>query len=192
MDGADIIWGCMYSGKSTECKLRLTRFADFGVKCLYVNHSSDVRLSESGDDVGTSHNSTFEKLSKKVDRIKVSSLDDADFDKYKVIGIDEFQFFSGTVPLINKLVNMGKKIIIASLDCDFKKRPFGESHLLVGLCGPGRIIKLPAICKKCDPEDPREAGWTLKIGGSDDVIDVGGIDKYLPVCSRCYDKYNIH
>ncbi|HLX52303.1 MAG TPA: hypothetical protein VKR58_00080 [Aquella sp.] len=189
----DIIYGCMYSEKSTRLITFVTKCADIGLNCLYINHSKDIRLTESNDDIVSTHNSTYQKLSPKVKSAKISRLDEIDVSDYHVIGIDEGQFFSGIVPTIRKWVlTLKKKVLIASLDSDFKLQPFGEVHLLIGLCAPGHITKLYAICKKCEPHKMKKAGCTMKITDDNTLIDVGGADKYLPVCLECYQKYNTH
>jgi thymidine kinase len=187
----ELFWGPMFSGKTTALISKLTRHADVGMRCLYINHSKDVRLSESADDIVTTHNSSYQKLSKKVDGIKTNDLDAVEVDDYDIIGIDEGQFFSGIVPIIRRWVLvLGKRVFIASLDSDYLLRPFGETHLLTGLCPAGSITKFAAICKRCDPKDLRDAGYTLKIAGGDTQVDVGGADKYVPVCLTCHKLYN--
>lgn len=189
----EIIFGSMYSGKSSNLIAKITRAADVGLKTLYINHNKDIRITESSDSVVSTHNSGFQKLSKKVKGIKIEKLSDVDVSDYDVIGIDEGQFFVGIVSIIRQWVlELNKRVIIASLDSDFMLRPFGEVHLLIGLCEPGHINKLYAICKKCDPNDLKEAGYTLKTSEDNSIIDPGGVDKYLPVCMKCYKKYNKH
>lgn len=235
----EIVYGCMFAGKSTELIARLTRRADFGKKCLYINHSKDIRLSESTDGIVSTHNSGFQKLSKKITGIKVSHINDIDInvDEYDDIGIDEFQFFHDKVeekstesieentkenikakessdgpeestkegksndkPKIKYditiatirdwVLRLRKRVIIASLDSDFKLNPFGCAHHLIGLCGKGGVVKLTAICVKCENENPNDAPHTMKIAGDDSVLDPGGSDKYIPVCMKCYLIYN--
>lgn len=187
----EIIVGCMCSGKSSNLISKLTQAADIGFAVAYCNHSKDIRLTESNDSVVSTHNSGFQKLSKKIHGFKVDSLDIKDLLKFDVIGVDEYQFFKGQNPAIKDLVlNHGKRVVIASLDYDFNLNPIGEVHELYGLCGPGDVNKLYAICKLCDKKDMKKAGWTLKIGGNDDIIDVGGIDKYIPVCLNCHKTNN--
>lgn len=189
----EIIFGCMFSGKSSELRSRLTRYADVDLKVLYINHSKDKRVTVSFDEYMSTHDSGFQKMSSKVTKIKAPSLDDIDVVSFQIIGIDEAQFFNNIDSVIRKWVlTLRKRVIIASLDLDFKLRPFGEVHNLVGLCAPGGLKKLSAICKMCDPNDLRDAGYTLKISEDDSLLDPGGSDKYLPVCLPCYQKYNKH
>ena len=200
----EIIYGPMFSGKSTDLISKLTRYADVGLKCVYANHSKDIRLTESSDQLVTTHNSTFQKLSHKIEGVKVQYIWDINTSGKDVIGIDEGQFFCDEShnkedpPCYNKTIEMIRywvlklnlKVIIASLDADFKLNPFGCMHNLIGLCGKGNLTKHTAICMKCDPFDRADAPYTMKIAGEDSIIDPGGADKYIPVCMKCYKKYN--
>ena len=192
--------GPMFAGKSTALISKLTRYADVGLSCVYVNHTKDIRLTESCDEVVSTHNSTFQKLSRKIQGVKISDLSEIDVSSYEVIGIDEGQFFSDDnkgetfndfITTIKKWVVFdNKKVIIASLDSDYKLQAFGGVHYLNGLCGKNGITKHVAICLKCNPTDRHDAPYTMKTSGNDSVLDPGGIDKYIPVCLKCYKKYN--
>jgi thymidine kinase len=204
--------GPMYAGKSTELISTLTRMADFGKACAYFNHQKDIRLSESSDGLVSTHNSGFQKLSKKIYGAKINILNkELDVSKFQYIGIDEFQFFKDnpeidslpdghpdkiakyekTIETIKYWVLVLKKhVVIASLDTDFKINPFGCVHFLIGLCGRDGIKKLTALCMKCDNEDPADAIYNLKIAGSTSIEDPGDSDKYLAVCLKCYQLHN--
>lgn len=188
-----INFGCVRSGKSTAMISELTRAADVGHKVAYFNHSSDIRLTESSDNVVTTHNSGFQKLSKKIAGFKCSSLNDANFEGYRMVGIDEGQFFDDIVPVVRDLVlKKGVHVIIASLDYDFYLQPFGTVSELSGLCSPGNLNKLAAICEKCDRNSMTPAGYSMKIIGGKESKDVGGPEKYIPVCLGCYMKHNTY
>jgi len=196
----ELEFGPMFAGKTTALISKLTRYADVGLSCIYINHSKDIRLTESSDQVTSTHNSTFQKLSRKIYGVKISSLSDIDVTSYEVIGIDEGQFFSDdnkgetfvefTETVRKWVVFENKKVIISSLDSDYKIRPFGGVHYLNGLCGKNGITKHVAICLKCDPGDRHDAPYTMKTTGNDSTLDPGGIDKYIPVCLKCYKKHN--
>lgn len=188
----EIIIGCMFSGKSSNLISKLTQAADIGFSVAYCNHSSDVRITESSDLVVSTHNSGFQRLSSRITGFKTDDLTKLDLSKFDVIGVDEYQFFRGMNPVIRNLVlKQGKRVIIASLDYNTKLEPFGEVHELFGLCGPGDVTKLYAICKFCDKTKMTRAGWTVKIGGNASLtVEVGGGDKYIPVCLACHQLYD--
>ena len=198
-----IIFGGMFSGKTTKLTTELTTCADVGLKTLYINHSDDNRETESADSHTTTHSSQFRGLSNKITSMKVSSLLDVDVNEFDVIGIDEGQFFEDLVDTVRKWVLEDKKqIFIASLDGDFNIRPFGATHELICLCQPGGLIKLPAHCMNClKSETPYRrmsmvpAGFTCRrkqlteSGHLPRQKDVGGADKYMAVCLKCHQEH---
>jgi thymidine kinase len=189
----EIVVGCMCSGKSSNLISKLTQAADLQFKVAYCNHSKDIRITESSDSVVNTHNSGFQKLSSKIKGFKMETLNPEDLNDFDVIGIDEYQFFEKQNQNVKDLVlKYGKRVIIASLDYNFKLEPMGEVHELYGLCGPGDVNKLYAICKLCDRKSMKKAGWTLKISGDNSVVDVGGMEKYIPVCLECHVKHNTY
>lgn len=196
-----LIFGPMFSGKSTTLRKELTTLADIGLKVLYINHSSDIRKTEKGDKIITTHHSGFKGLSDKITVIKNSNLRNIDINKYDVIGIDESQFFDELDEVVREWVLFkNKHVIVASLDGDYMMRPFGKAHNLISICESGDIIKLAAICSNCINNSIKDgkiirvsAGFTAKINIIEDIqIDIGGTDKYIPLCMRCYKNHMIN
>ncbi len=102
--------------------------------------------------------------------------------KHDYIGIDEGQFFESE-DIINFVVFMkkeGKFIYVTGLNGDFKQHPFITISNLIPFCD--KIKKKTALCGKCQ----KKASFTLKKSPDDQVIDVGGNDKYEPVCFNCF------
>ena len=120
--GIDLIIGPMFAGKSTELIRRLNIYAELGLKTLYVNSSLDKR----SDQVFSTHNPAIGKIGN-IDSKKLENLFDVNFESYDVIGIDEGQMFSGLKNYVkNYADNYGKKLIVAGLNGDYLRQPFGE------------------------------------------------------------------
>jgi len=116
-----IIFGPMFSGKSTKLRQEITTLADVGLKTLYINHSIDNRKTEAYDQIITTHHSGFKGLSDKIDVIKINALSRIDVSMYDAIAIDEGQFFDDIDEVVREWVLKDAKIvIIASLDGDFR------------------------------------------------------------------------
>ena len=66
-----------------------------------------------------------------------------------VVGIDEAQFFDdeGLVDVCNQLADNGIRVIVAGLDMDFKRIPFGPIPALLAIAD--EVTKVHAICVKC-------------------------------------------
>jgi thymidine kinase len=99
----------------------------------------------------------------------------------QVLGIDEVQFFEGTiVDVCQELADAGKRVIVAGLDTDYRGRPFGPVPDLLAVAE--FITKTHAVCVVCG----NPANRTQRVVGSGEQILVGGSESYEPRCRRCY------
>jgi len=179
-----IICGPMYSSKTSTLLIDLTRYADVDLSVLYINSSDDTR----GESYST-HNSSLHQLSTKVKTLKAKKLLDLSDDlltKYKVIGVDECQFFDDLVPFVKKLLKMKKIIYISGLDGDSNQNLFGNFYHLIPYAT--EVKKLTAVCELCKNYGRIvPAGVTIRKVESKtlDVKQIGGKETYLPVCNDC-------
>ena len=98
-----------------------------------------------------------------------------------MVFIEEAQFFNNLYEFVNKhLIN--KSFVIAGLDGDFKRNPFGDILKLIPLAD--KVKKLNALCKFC--KDGTEAPFTKRLIVSDEIKLVGGSDSYASVCRKHY------
>lgn len=193
-----IIFGPMFSGKSTELRRQLTTAADVGMPVVYINHSDDIRTSDNKtvrDGISTTHHSSAGNLSDKITQVSTDFLKKVSVEDFMVIGIDEGQFFPDLVEMVRHwVINLGKRVLIASLDADFQVKPFGKAHKLI--CLSQSIIKMNAICMICQkaaapgqyPNVP--AAYTWKLTGGNQQKEIGGADKYVAVCFKCHPLLN--
>lgn len=105
--------------------------------------------------------------------------------KYKNIFIDEAQFFNDLVKAIEFLdyINYKGNIYVCGLNGDFKRKSIGQIHNIISRAN--NIIHLKGKCFRCK----RDSSFSLKIDGNESQIDVGGADKYQPVCGNCYQHF---
>jgi thymidine kinase len=75
-----------------------------------------------------------------------------------------------------------KHVVVSGLDGDSNRNPFGDLIKLIPICDT--VDKLTAYCIKCN--DGTLGPFTKKISNSDCIVDIGGIDKYIPVCRNHY------
>lgn len=121
---------------------------------------------------------------------KVRKLAEVDkVDDYDVVAIDEGQFFEDIVEFADAWANKGKIVVVAALDATFERKviasnkPFGKVCQLVAIAET--VQKLSAVCLACS----EWAYFTLKLDStSKEVTDIGGIEKYHPVCRGCHNK----
>lgn len=177
----EVICGSMFSGKSEELIRRLRRAQIAQLAIQVFKPSIDNRTTTE-----YIHAHSGEKL-------KAIAVDQADqleaflLPTTKVIGIDEVQFFdSGIVPLLHKLVQEGKHIIVGGLDLDFRGIPFGPMPALLALAD--RVTKLKAVCMQCQDD----AHFTQRLVNgrpakmSDPLIVIGAQECYQARCRKCY------
>lgn len=190
--------GPMFSDKTTWLNSELTRFADRGFSVLKITHEDDVRDSvASCDDSGSTHNSSYTSLTPKIKRLRSLELKHIDVSNYNVVGIDEGQFFPDLYASVKEWVNIGKHVRVVGLDGDFKMEKFGQVIDLVPIAD--EFVKVKASCRICldelekvgfhgnilaieGPFTKRIRPFTKRIGHSNGQKDVGGSDKYMPVC----------
>lgn len=182
-----IYLGPMFSGKTSALIRYLTINADVGFKVVYINSQRDVR---SKDTVST-HSSSGNKLSHNIVAIKVKTLASVDVSKYDVIGVDEFQFYEDQKPseIVKKWVFSGKRVAVSGLDGDFNLNPFGSIFNLIPLCEAGGLFKMKeGICLEClkNKKEIVPGGFTKKIVNNNELVDIGGQDKYKIVCLQCH------
>ena len=179
----DIIFGPMFSGKTTELVRRLSILSEANLRVLYINSVIDTR----GEIIST-HNKS---LNPKINAIKLDKLylTDIQIDNYDIFGIDESQFFNGLKEFCLFISETKhKKVIVSGLNGDFKRSPFGEINDLIPFCDT--ITKLYPFCQPCRKMNVlTEALFSKRITySSDNVIEVGASDLYIPTCRSCYNK----
>ena len=105
----------------------------------------------------------------------------------KVVIIEEAQFYPDLVEFVLEAVEVYEKhIIVAGLDGDASRKPFGKLLDLIPYADS--IVKLKALCKICN--DGTEALFTSKKIHDNATVDIGGSDKYEALCRRHFIAYN--
>ena len=177
MARVEIIVGPMFSGKSTELIRRCSRYESIGLRALVVNHVVDSRCDT--NEIKTHSNTRHHA-------VKVSSLSDFDLSTIPdVIAVDEAQFFEHLTQFVLRCNEECPRaiVVIAGLDGDYLRRPFGEILQCIPLAD--EVTKLNAMCNVCKNGIP--AIFTKKLDISNtDLVTVGGKDKFISVCRSHY------
>lgn len=178
----EVICGPMFSGKSEELMRRLRRAKIAKQHIMTFKPSIDNRHSI---EYVVSHDGN---------KLYAQALDDVSAipdivhqDNIDVVGIDEAQFFpQEIIPVICTLVEHGKRVIVAGLDLDFRRVPFGSMPILLAIAD--KITKLNAICCVCG----KDANCTQRLVNGrpakhdDPIILVGAQEAYQARCRSCY------
>ena len=111
-----------------------------------------------------------------------------DFD---IIIVDEAQFLSASqVDELREMANNGIMIMCYGLKTDFTCHLFEGSKRIIEVCDTIREIQ--CMCTKCGTKATINAKYQgNKILYDGNVIDIGGEEKYIPLCYKCWKKGEI-
>ena len=171
----EVICGSMFSGKTEELIRRLKRARIANLKVEIFKPAIDVRYDEQKI---VSHDENAIQ-STPVDHSQTILLMAQDVD---VVGIDEAQFFDDNIlEVCEQLALRGTRVIVAGLDMDYKKQPFGQMPRLLAIAD--YITKLHAICVVCG----NIANYSFRKSNEEGQVVLGEKDKYEPLCRTCYN-----
>ena len=174
----EVITGGMFSGKSEELLRRLRRALIARQRVQVFRIATDTRGGEA-DMLRTRDN-------RSLSAVTVASSDEMR-EKLslgvEVVGIDEAQFFDrGLVELATELADLGVRVIVAGLDLDFRRRPFGPIPELMAIAE--YVDKMHAVCVRCGAA----AQYSLRIAAGEQQVLVGDTEAYEARCRRCYNS----
>ncbi len=170
----EVICGSMFSGKTEELlrRLRRAKFAKQQVEIF--KPAMDTRYS-AAEVVSHDRNTILSTPVEHSSNILLLS------SEAEVVGIDEAQFFDqGLVEVCLQLADQGTRVIVAGLDMDFKRNPFGPIPALCAVADD--VTKVHAICVECG----RLANYSHRLVENDKQVLLGETDEYRPLCRRCY------
>src|SRR5271157_2266531 len=176
MGWIEVVVGPMFSGKSEELIRRLRRAQIARQRVQIFKPAIDARyavneiISHSGLGIASDN---ITKAAEIMDKVQPRT---------EVIGIDEAQFLGDElVEVCTKLANLGKRVIVAGLDTDYRGRPFEPMPRLQAVAE--EITKLLAICVRCG----NPAVHTQRLVESEELIVVGANEMYEARCRRCFE-----
>jgi thymidine kinase len=178
----EVIVGPMFSGKSEELIRRIKRAQIAKQKVQVFKPAIDDRYSI---DKVVSHNGTNINAISVVKAFEIIELLEEDTE---VIAIDEIQFFDHSiVDVVREIADLGKRVICAGLDMDFRGEPFGPTPDIMAIAES--VDKLTAICVKCgNPATRTQRLINGKPAKYDDpIILVGAHETYEARCRKCHE-----
>ena len=102
----------------------------------------------------------------------------------QVVGIDEAQFFDeDLVDLVMRLADRGLRVIVAGLDQDYQRRPFGPMPALLAVAE--HVDTMPASCVQCGGP----AHYSQRFAGGSEQVQVGDGEAYEARCRRCFESF---
>ena len=172
-----IIFGPMFSGKTTELINQINSLKLYKKNILIINSKKDNRVSE--DYIKTHNNIKYEAI--KYEELTQEIITNI-IKKYDTICIDEAQFFSNLVNFVEILLKESKYIIVAGLNGDSNQQKFGYIQDLIPLCN--KITKLSAICNICNDGTPADFTKLKNDVNKQEQILIGDNSIYMAVCRK--------
>lgn len=177
-----LILGPMFAGKTTRLLERVKQLEEsVDANVLLLKSDKDTRYAK--DKVVTHDGRGRECFPVKSLELEVvvKTVGDRKWNECDVVAVDEAQFLTNLYEFCRVAADEHDKIVlVAGLNGDFKRETFGEVQETLPLCDS--VTKLTARCK-CG----RPALFSKRIVNVGDGQElVGGADKYLPACRRCF------
>lgn len=174
----EVITGGMSAGKTEELMRRLNGASFAKLKVQIFKPVSNIR---SRKEMISSHDGrTLEAIPVKSAKEILESVQT----DTRVVAIDDGHFLDPEiVKVCESLADDGKRVIIAGLDMDFQRKPFGSMPFLMAIADD--VKKLHAVCEVCG----EDASFSQRLinGKSADYDSPGGAgDFYEPRCRLHY------
>jgi len=172
----EVICGPMFSGKSEELIRHIRRAQIAKQRIQLFKPRIDDRYSE--NEIVTHDQQRLPSTPVATSNAILDSL----LDKTAVVGIDEAQFFDDEITIVcNKIANLGKRVIVAGLDMDYRGQPFEPIPRLMAIAE--YVTKQLAICVLCG----NPANHTQRLIEDRHRIVVGSQGSYEARCRQCYE-----
>ncbi len=170
----EVICGSMFSGKTEELIRRLNRAKFAKQRVEIFKPAIDVRYAVDGV---VSHDQNAIMCTPVENSANILLLSS----EVDVVGIDEAQFFDeGLLDICTQLADNGIRVIVAGLDMDFKRQPFGPMPALCAIAD--EVSKVHAICVKCG----QLASYSHRTVHNEKLVLLGEKEEYEPLCRKCY------
>jgi len=170
----EVICGSMFSGKTEELIRRLNRAKIAQQRIEIFKPEIDKRYD---DEKIISHNENSINSTPVQSASQILLL----ANEVDVVGIDEAQFFDDELANVcNHLADNGVRVIVAGLDMDYLRKPFGPIPAL--LASAEYVTKVHAICMRCG----NLAQYSHRTVKDDHLVLLGEKDNYEPLCRSCF------
>ncbi|MBQ6143415.1 MAG: thymidine kinase [Clostridia bacterium] len=177
-------YGVMGSSKTANALMKKFNFEERGRTVALLKPSLDTRNGKTliKSRIGLSSEAFF------LDRDKTIKETIGDDSKYDTIMIDEAQFLTvDQVDELREMADNGIMVMCYGLKTDYTGHLFEGSKRLVEVSDTIREIQ--SMCSKCGTKaivNARYCGDKVVYVGN--IIDIGGEEKYITLCHKCWTK----
>lgn len=180
-------YGVMGSSKTANALMKKFNFEERGKKVVLLKPSLDTRNGRTliKSRVGLSSEAIF--LDRNSSIRETIGYDHA----YNIIMVDEAQFLSTSqVDELRKLADSGTMVMCYGLKTDYTGHLFEGTKRILEVCDTMREIQ--SMCSRCGTKaiiNAKYSGDRILYDG--DIIDIGGEEKYITLCHKCWTKGRI-
>lgn len=176
-----LIIGPMFSGKSASLLALCRRYRAIGKSVIMINHISDTRYCVDGITTHDGDTMICHRLDRMEDMPKLE-----DYRSSDVILINEGQFFSDIVQIIEREADTTDKIfVVCGLSGGYERQSVG--HLLDLIPHAETVEKLTGFCHVC--ADGTNGEFTCRRRDVKTDALIGGSELYFCSCRRHFLEY---
>lgn len=180
-------YGVMGSSKTANALMKKFNFEERGRKVALLKPSLDTRYGKTliKSRIGLSSEAFYLDTQQTVESVLSK---EGPFD---IVMVDEAQFL--TEPQVDELREMadnGIMVMCYGLKNNYTGRLFEGSRRIIEVCDTIREIQ--SMCGKCETKavvNARYIGENIIYEGN--IIDIGGEEKYITLCHKCWKKGKI-
>ncbi len=167
------IFGCMFSGKTTEL-LRRVRARPVAEVCCF-RHARDSRYQT--DEVMSHAGEHYPACRVAQARLILEHL----LPSTKLVALEEVHFFDPSLPrVVRQLADSGLDVLLAGLDLNSWGKPLPQADALRPCAD--ELVHLHAICARCGAPAERTQRLTPIVDGNL----IGGPESFEPRCVNCW------
>ena len=183
-------YGVMDSSKTANALMKKWSFEEHGRRVALLKPAVDSRHTKTtiSSRCGLSSEAIVIYPTDNV-LIQLQKEFDGKYEKWDIVIVDEVQFFTtNQIDELRVLANAGIMVMCYGLKTDYTGHLFEGSKRLLEICDSEREI--PAMCSQCSGKAIMNAKHYNNniIYGGEDVIDIGGNEKYTCMCHKCWIK----
>ena len=173
-----IIFGPMFSGKSTQLLNEINCLKIYKNKIFSINSKKDTRVEN--NKIQTHDGLKYD--AHKANDLKIELIDDILKYDYDTVCIDEAQFFNNLENFVKELLKHNIHVVVAGLNGDTNQQKFGYILDLVPISN--KINKLSGICTICNDGTPGDFTSVKENIIKNNQVHVGDNDTYMCVCRK--------
>jgi thymidine kinase len=185
-------YGTISSGKTLDLLKVVYNYEENNLKTVLLTSQIDDRYGNNIIKSRTGISKDAISIDEKINIYNIIN-DINNFDKISCVLVDEVQFFTKEhIYQLSDIVDiLNIPVICYGLRNDFRLKPFEASSYLMMIAD--EIEEIKTICSYCGTKKATINGKFLndKLIIEGEQIEIGGNEKYKPLCRKCYNNLKL-